>query len=147
MKEKKQSYNFFYNFRIRYSEVDAQGIVFNAHYLTYFDCAITEYFRKIKYDYAIEVKKRAEDFHVIKTTIEYKKPIFFDQIVDAFTRVSYIGTTSLKFEIALYIHSKSDLLASGEVIQVYANQKNHKSIPLPNHLISKIKKFEKSKNL
>ena len=45
MKEKKQSYNFFYNFRIRYSEVDAQGIVFNAHYLTYFDCAITEYFR------------------------------------------------------------------------------------------------------
>ena len=44
-------FNFYYSFRVRYSEVDAQGIVFNAHYLTYFDTAMTEYLRHIKYDY------------------------------------------------------------------------------------------------
>ncbi len=136
-------YNFTYSFRIRYSEVDAQGIVFNAHYLTYFDCAITEYFRKINFNYAIEVKKNKEDFHVIKTTIEYKAPIIFDQIIDACIRVAYIGNSSLKFDICLFPNSKHKLLASGEVIQVYADQIKNKSIPLPKHLVEKIKKFEK----
>ena len=72
---KKTDYKFIYTFRVRYAEVDAQGIVFNAHYLTYFDCLITEYYRKLKYNYASEVKKHQKDFHVIKTTLEYKKPL------------------------------------------------------------------------
>ena len=45
---KKKDFCFTHTFRVRYAEVDAQGIVFNAHYLTYFDCAITEYYRKLK---------------------------------------------------------------------------------------------------
>ena len=45
---KKTNFFFTHVLRIRYAEVDAQGIVFNSHYLTYFDCAITEYYRKIK---------------------------------------------------------------------------------------------------
>ncbi len=45
---KKTDYKFIYTFRVRYAEVDAQGIVFNAHYLTYFDCLITRVLQKIK---------------------------------------------------------------------------------------------------
>ncbi len=33
--------------RVRWAEVDRQNIVFNGHYLTYFDVAITEYWRAI----------------------------------------------------------------------------------------------------
>ena len=76
---KKEDFCFTHTFRVRYAEVDAQGIVFNAHYLTYFDCAITEYYRKLKYNYASEVIRSNKDFHVIKTIIDYKKPILFDQ--------------------------------------------------------------------
>ncbi len=142
MEYNRNKYNFSYSFRVRYSEVDAQGIVFNAHYLTYFDCAITEYFRKINYNYAMEVKKKKQDFHVIKTTINYKAPILFDQIIDACIRVSYIGNSSLRFEVSLFENSKNNLLALGEIIQVYADQIKNKSIPLPADLLLKIKKFE-----
>ena len=69
---KKTDFKFLHTFRVRYAEVDAQGIVFNAHYLTYFDCVITEYYRKLKYNYTLEVKKNKKDFHVIKTILEYK---------------------------------------------------------------------------
>ena len=31
--------------RVRYGECDPQGVVFNAHYLAYFDIAITELLR------------------------------------------------------------------------------------------------------
>ncbi|MDC0651883.1 YbgC/FadM family acyl-CoA thioesterase, partial [Alphaproteobacteria bacterium] len=83
---KKSNFYFTYSFRVRYAEVDAQGIVFNAHYLTYFDCAITEYYRTIKYNYINDVKKNNKDFHVIKTNINYKKPLLFDQLIDVCTK-------------------------------------------------------------
>src|SRR5688500_13394509 len=37
--------------RVRWAEVDAQGIVFNGHYLTYFDVGMTEYLREIGVPY------------------------------------------------------------------------------------------------
>ncbi len=36
----KNKFSYFYKLRTRYSEVDLQGIVFNAHFLTYFDTAL-----------------------------------------------------------------------------------------------------------
>ena len=35
----RSDYRFFYPFRIRYSEIDGQSIVYNSHYLTFFDTA------------------------------------------------------------------------------------------------------------
>jgi acyl-CoA thioester hydrolase len=37
--------------RVGYSEVDFQGIVYVAHYVTYFDHGIHEFFRALPYDY------------------------------------------------------------------------------------------------
>ncbi len=140
---KKSNFYFTYSFRVRYAEVDAQGIVFNAHYLTYFDCAITEYYRTIKYNYINDVKKNNKDFHVIKTNINYKKPLLFDQLIDVCTKVSKIGRSSLTYDLALYPDKKKHLLASAQIIQVYTDQLTNKSTDLPKNLIRKIKMFEK----
>ena len=139
---KRKVYKFFHTLRVRYAEVDAQGIVFNSHYLTYFDCAITEYYRKIKYNYISEVKKSKKDFHVIKTTIEFKKPISFDQIIDLGVKISKIGNTSLTFDISIYSNRKNILLAEGNIIQVYTDQIKKCSTPLSKSFVKKIRKFE-----
>ena len=78
----RSQFSFYHSFRIRYSEVDAQGIVFNAHYLTYFDTAITEYFRNLPYDYRGQVERTGEDYHTVKTLVEYYAPISFDDEID-----------------------------------------------------------------
>ena len=142
MKNTRIKYNFFHLFRIRYSEVDAQGIVFNSHYLTYFDCAITEYFRAIKFNYIKEVKKTQNDFHLIKSVLEFKKPLRFDQIVEAGVRISRIGNSSITFDIELYPIKKNIAHTKGEVIQVFVDQNLQKPVPLPKHFINKVNKFQ-----
>jgi len=139
----REQFNFFYSFRIRYSEVDAQGIVFNAHYLTFFDTAMTEYLRHIKYDYVNEVKDKNEDFHTVKTLVEYKAPIYFDQIIDVCLRVKKIGTSSLTFHIEIHPSNEDNCLASGEVVWVNSDQKTHKSAPLSNAIKDKINLLDK----
>ena len=126
----RSQFNFFYSFRVRYSEVDAQGIVFNAHYLTFFDSAMTEYLRHINYDYMQEVKDRNEDFHTVKTLVEYKQPIKFDQIIDVCIKVKKIGRSSLTFYIEIHPSKEDILLASGRGYLSNANQSTHKSVEL-----------------
>ena len=141
----RSQFNFYYSFRVRYSEVDAQGIVFNAHYLTYFDSAMTEYLRNINYNYVQEVEDRNEDFHTVKTLVEYKHPIKFDQIIDICIKVKKIGRSSLTFYIEIHPNEKDFMLASGEVIWVNADQSTHKSAALPESLCLKIRDLEEKK--
>src|SRR4051812_24174408 len=82
---------FFFPFRVRYSEIDGQGVVFNAHYLTYFDTSITEYFRALGYDQYADSRKTGIDFHVVKSLIEYKAPVLFDWELEVGVRVARIG--------------------------------------------------------
>ena len=51
---------FVHTFRVRYHECDAQGIVFNANWLSYFDVTLTEWFRAMfgSYGALVEIRQR-----------------------------------------------------------------------------------------
>lgn len=121
---------FFHPFRVRYSEIDGQGVLFNAHYLTYYDTTITEYFRALGYDQYADAQKTGMDFHVVKSVIEYKAPIRFDQELDVGARVARLGNSSLVFELAIFPKGGDDLLATGEIVWVNTDQRTHRPAPI-----------------
>jgi acyl-CoA thioester hydrolase len=122
---------FFHPFRVRYSEIDGQGVLFNAHYLTYYDTAITEYFRALGYDQYADAKASGVDFHVVKALVEYKAPIRFDWELDVGVRVGRIGNSSLTFELAIFRKGEDAVLATGEVVWVNTDQTTHRPAPIP----------------
>lgn len=138
----RSAFKFSFPFRVRYSEVDGQKIVFNAHYLTYFDTAITEYFRELPYDYIGQVNRIGEDFHTVKTLVEYQQPIYFDQDIDVLVRTSRMGRSSLTFEVQIHPKGEDDMLASGEVVWVNTDQTTHRSAAIPAELVDKLVAFE-----
>ena len=138
----RSDYKFFFPFRVRYSEIDGQMIVYNAHYLTYFDTAITEYCRLLDYDFVMQQQQTGEDFHTVKALVEYKAPIFFDDEIEVGVRTSRIGNSSLSFGLAIYRKNESDLLAIGEIVWVNTNQKTRKAAPVPTKLVAKLSRVD-----
>ena len=67
--------------RPRYAEVDLQGVVFNAHWLTYFDEACTRFFEWLGYEPAVAFF-RDFDVMVVKSVLEWQGPAGFDDLVD-----------------------------------------------------------------
>ncbi len=133
---------FSFPFRIRYSEVDGQSIVFNAHYLTYYDTAISEYLRALAYDvYAVAVET-GTDFHTVKTLVEYLAPIRFDDEIDVFVRTSRIGRSSMTFALEIHPKNENRVLATGEVVWVNALVGKHESTPVPEKLVASIAERE-----
>ncbi|MEM6730818.1 MAG: thioesterase family protein [Myxococcota bacterium] len=131
-------FRFAFPLRVRYVEVDAQKVVFNAHYLTYYDVAITEFFRELPYDYMSQVSRTGEDFHVVRSVIEYKAPVLFDEEIDVLVRVGRVGRSSLTFALEVHGRGVEDLRATGEIVWVNTNQETHRPAPLAQALIDKL---------
>ena len=80
--------------RVRYGECDPQGVVFNAHYLAYFDIGITELFRATFGSYQTMVD-RGIDFVVAEAGLRYRRPAHFDDELTLEVAVTRLGTTSI----------------------------------------------------
>lgn len=80
--------------RVRYGECDPQGVVFNAHFLAYFDIGITELIRAAFGSYQAMVE-RGVDFVVAEAGLRFHRPAHFDDELTVETAVTQLGTTSM----------------------------------------------------
>ncbi len=134
----KKEFSFFESLRVRYSEIDGQGIVFNAHYLTYFDVALNEYLRHIAFDYHEMVATLQLDFRLVKSEVEYLGPIRFDDVLSIGVRPGRVGTTSLTWELGIFKPEEEKCYATGRIIWVCMDVTEQKPHPLPPQLLTQL---------
>ena len=126
--------------RVRWAETDLQGIVFNGHYLTYFDVAITEYWRAIGTPYPARFEGTGVDVFAVKSTVEYVAPARYDDVIDVGCRAAKLGRSSITFELAIFRGDQQ--LTRGEVVYVTADNGARKSVPIPAWLRAAIERHE-----
>ncbi len=122
--------------------MDAQGVVFSAHYVMYFDLAMTEYMRAVGYPYPDALKREGCDTFIVNANVNYRSSAFYDDEIRICARVARIGRTSLTFAFAIY--RATELLADGGLIYVNSSLKDKSSTPWPTPFIEKIEAFEKT---
>ena len=125
----RSDFNFFHTLRVRWAEVDMQAIVFNGHYLTYFDVAFTEYWRATGLPNAVEQAADGKEMFARKATIEYMAPARFDDVLDIGVRCAGIGRSSIRFVVEIYLGEQH--LISGELSYVYADTSVRKGVAIP----------------
>src|SRR6185437_5601129 len=114
----RSDFNFFHRLRVRWSEVDMQAIVFNGHYLNYFDVAFTEYWRRTGLPDVMQQSRDGRELFARKAGVEYHAPARFDDELDVGVRCAGMGRSSMRF--VMEIHCGDAHLISGELVYVYA---------------------------
>ena len=119
---------FRHRLRVRYVECDPQGVVFNVHYFTYFDVAMTEFHRETIGTYS-EMVKGGADMVVAEARARYLAPARFDEELDVYVDVGRLGKTSLTMH--LFVMREDSLLAEGDLRYVFVDPrtKQKRSIP------------------
>jgi acyl-CoA thioester hydrolase len=82
--------------RVRYRETDAQGIVNNADYLSYFEVGRVEWLRAAGLSYR-ELEKEGYGLVVVEALARYKRPAFFDDELTVRTELIELKRASLSF--------------------------------------------------
>ncbi len=129
---KRSDFRFFHRLRVRWAEVDMQKIVFNAHYLMYFDTAITEYWRALALPMEEVFVRLGGELYVKKATVEFNASAQMDDLIDVALRCERIGNSSIQFIGAIF-HGDKHLISS-EIIYVFADPISQTSRPVPEAL-------------
>ena len=130
-----------HRFRVRYGEVDPQGVVFNARYLDYADIAVTEYWRELRErglwgDGILEC-------HVAKAEVTFRKPILADEEIDVMARTSRFGNTSMTTLVEIHGAGEADdLRAAVEIVAVHVDLSDHRPRPLPDAVREALTRFD-----
>jgi YbgC/YbaW family acyl-CoA thioester hydrolase len=103
----RDDFRFFHHLRVRWAEVDMQKIVFNAHYLMYFDTAVADYWRALALPYEEAMHQLGGDLYVKKATVEFHASARMDDQLDIGMRCSRVGTSSMLFQGASSAPSSS----------------------------------------
>ncbi|HST70334.1 MAG TPA: thioesterase family protein [Solirubrobacterales bacterium] len=122
---------FTHSFRIRYSECDPQGIVFNANYVAYFDHGFTELWREAFGSYAV-MEERGVDMVVAELNVEFRAPARFDELVTLEIGIERLGTTSMASRLRL--QRDGELLVEGRMRHVVVDAKTWQKAEIPKWL-------------
>lgn len=137
---KRCDFRFFDRLRVRWAEIDAQQIVFNGHYLMYFDTAVAGYWRALAMPYAPTMAQLGGDLFVRKATLEYEASARYDDLLDIGLRCARIGNSSILFSAAAF--RQDQLLVSCELVYVFADPHTQTSKPVPEALRAVLNGFE-----
>jgi len=142
---KHRDFRFSHRMRVRWVEVDMQNIVFNGHYLMYFDTAVTDYWRNLAMPYAATLHQLGGDLFVKKASVEYHASAEMDDFLDVSMRCDRIGNSSMTFVGAIF--RGDELLITSELVYVYADPVAKKSLPIPSPLRGMLEAFEKGEDM
>ena len=132
------SEHFRYYLRVRYSECDAQKVVFNARYGEYMDLASTAFLQAIGLR---QLLARGEfDYQVVKQTTEWKAPARFDEVLELSVYASHLGNTSFSLITEFRLAGSEQITATAETVYVAVNPETLIKTPLTDDVRSALQR-------
>ena len=134
-------FSFAHMLRVRWSEVDLQGIVFNPNYFVYADVGFAEYMRAIGLAYPDELHAAGSDLFMVSAAANFRDSARYDDELEVAVRAAAIGRTSLTLEIQ--IARDGSLLVLLKLTYVNADRKSQRAETLPIVVVNRIVAFER----
>ena len=134
-------FRFFHPIEVRYGDLDPQGHLNNAKYLTYFEAGRINYFVHLG---LFTPGQSFMDIGVIMADarVTFHAPVEYGTPVKVGVRTSKIGNKSMTVEQNI-VHAEIDeVLATGQVILVAFDYYAQRTLPVPDVMRGAISKFE-----
>ena len=123
--------SFVHQLRVRYAEVDAQGVVFNAHWLTYADDAATRFFEHLGFTPS-ELwgpENASWDVMLRRTELDFAGSAGFDELVDIAVTTARIGTSSFDLAFAATVADRPAVTVTTTYVTVVPGELRSQPIP------------------
>ena len=134
-------FRFFHPIEVRYGDLDPQGHLNNAKYLTYFETARINYFVHLG---LFTPGHSFMDIGVImaEARVTFHAPVQYGTPVKVGVRTSRLGNKSMTVEQNIANAETDEVLASGQVILVAFDYHTNTTLPIPKEMREGISNFE-----
>lgn len=109
--------------RVRNYEVDWQGIVHNANILLYFEVGRLEYLQQLGLRINFQSIQNESRVVLVRNEIDYCSPAHFNELLNVYSRITYIRHTSFAFEAFIEEAGTDRCIASNVAVHVWLDPK------------------------
>jgi acyl-CoA thioester hydrolase len=120
---------FVHRMRVRYSECDVQGVLFNANYLAYIDHTINEMWRDAYGSYHAMLD-RGVDIVVAEVRMRFLGSARFEEEIELAATVTHLGTTSVT-SAHRFRRLTGELILDAEIRHVFIDRATAAKTPIP----------------
>jgi acyl-CoA thioester hydrolase len=134
-------FHFYYPIEVRYGDLDPQGHVNNAKYLTYFEQT------RVAYLIHLGLFNKGQSFLNVgiilaEARVTYLSPVGFSTPIRVGARTTRLGNKSIEMVYSLQDSTTSLELATGSAVLVTYDYHAQKTIPIPDRWRKTIREFE-----
>ena len=115
--------------RVRYAEIDGQGVVFNAHWMTYFDDSCTRFMESLGFGPDFWIKQF--DVMLVRAELEWSGPAYFDEWIDIAVRPVRLGGKSFDLQYTASVGDRPCCQATITYVSVKPGANTSMDIPAP----------------
>jgi acyl-CoA thioester hydrolase len=126
---------------VRFADTDANGHVFFANYLTYFDIAFLECLKAIDYDFN-KFTDQGLNFFYAEALSTYKAPAGFGDTLNVQVHISRFGSTSFTIAFTVKDNASNTLINSGHIVAVVVDLDSGRPVRIPPDFIAAVKRYE-----
>ncbi len=112
----------------RWADNDVYGHVNNVAYYGFFDTIVNTYLIETG---ALDIHGGAVIGLVVETGCRYFAPLEFPQRLNGALRVAHIGSSSVRYELAIFKEGEDTPAAEGHFVHVYVDRESRRPTPLP----------------
>ena len=123
-------YSVFEPIETRWADNDVYGHINNVTYYAYFDTAVN---RRLVQSGLLDIETGAIIGLVVETGCQYHAPAAFPDVLEAGIKVARIGTSSVRYEVAIFKTGQDSALAEGHFTHVYVDRATRRPTPLTDH--------------
>lgn len=116
--------------RVRYSDCDPQGIVFNGNYARYWDDAATDWLDQAGFG-GLELGGIGVDVVTARLEIDFKNSATIGDTLITRIGVERFGNTSMALTVVTRRKSDDEVVAEGRLVWVFVDPQNFRPIQVP----------------
>ena len=124
--------------RVIYQDTDAEGVVYYANYLGYFERGRTELLRQMGVSLKDIKAKDGIVFAISNVNCDYKAPALYDDELEITTEVCETSAVRIIFKQEVYRNKQ--LLVSAKVTACSINLKSFRPARIPDSIVKSLKK-------
>jgi len=127
----RSDYRVFYPISTRWADNDIYGHVNNVTYYSYFDTAANRYLIE---EGGLDISDGHIVGYVVSSGCEYHAPISYPEPIEAGLRVERLGSSSVRYGIAIFRAGAEQAAAHGYFVHVFVDRAVDKAVPIPARL-------------
>jgi acyl-CoA thioester hydrolase len=112
----------------RWMDNDIYGHVNNVIYYAFFDTAINQY---LIAEGGLDIGDGRVIGVAVETHCQFMRSVAFPEVIEVGLRVGQLGTSSVRYELAIFRQAEDQASAAGHFVHVFVDRASRQSVPIP----------------